>query len=310
VSGSNNTVTVTWTDYSDSNAQTISSYKVYRETSSNGAFATSIGSATSKSYTDTTVSNGTTYYYKFAVVDSDGDESDNSPVSSSVTPSNVAGGGAPSGGGGGSTGTTPPATTPASSTPQPTPTPTPTSSAAAPAASPSPLAGMVKPLRVAEGAIFRVDGDSRIYLITHGIKQHIKTAEEFARRGLKWADVQVVSASDAGAVGTTLLVRAKGDSKIYAVSNGVKRWIRNATIFTKSGYSWKNVSEITRAELGSYPATGAFRASGDAKIYLVVGGIRRWVPSLKAFGKLGLKWEEVQEVSAAERDAYPEGKSY
>jgi fibronectin type 3 domain-containing protein len=71
-------VTLTWTASTDA-----SSYNVKRGTVSGGPY-TQIGTATTTSYTDTTVTNGTAYYYVVSAVDASG-ESPNS-TEASATP--------------------------------------------------------------------------------------------------------------------------------------------------------------------------------------------------------------------------------
>ncbi len=67
-SAGNGQVSMTWTGSSDA-----ASYNVYRGTSSNGESGTPIASnVTTTNFTDATVTNGTTYYYKVAAVNSAG----------------------------------------------------------------------------------------------------------------------------------------------------------------------------------------------------------------------------------------------
>ena len=63
----NATVSLTWT--ASTNA---TSYSVYRGTSSGGEGSTAIGTSTGTSYNDTTVTNGTKYYYTVKAVDASG----------------------------------------------------------------------------------------------------------------------------------------------------------------------------------------------------------------------------------------------
>ena len=73
----NATVTLGWTASSGA-----TSYNVYRGTTAGGEGATAIATGiTTPSYADTTVTNGTTYYYKVAAVDASG----TSPLSSEVS---------------------------------------------------------------------------------------------------------------------------------------------------------------------------------------------------------------------------------
>ena len=65
--GGNATVSLTW-----SSSSGATSYSVYRGTSSGGEGSTAIGTSTGTSYSDTTVTNGTTYYYTVKAVSSGG----------------------------------------------------------------------------------------------------------------------------------------------------------------------------------------------------------------------------------------------
>jgi fibronectin type 3 domain-containing protein len=74
-------VTLAWTASSGA-----TSYNVYRSTSSGGEGATAYASGlTSPSYTDTSVTAGTTYYYKVAAVNSTGTSAQSSEVSATPT---------------------------------------------------------------------------------------------------------------------------------------------------------------------------------------------------------------------------------
>ncbi|CAA9258665.1 MAG: hypothetical protein AVDCRST_MAG77-2566 [uncultured Chloroflexi bacterium] len=80
--------------------------------------------------------------------------------------------------------------------------------------------------------------------------------------------------------------------------------------------------EVRRAPLVFFPVRGVWRAvtrradvregavlkGPDERVYLVQGGRRRWVPSLEAFGALGLSWEQVQLASYEDLAALPEGQ--
>jgi fibronectin type 3 domain-containing protein len=66
-------VSLTWTPPTSNGGAAVTGYNVYRGTSAGGESATPITTnVTGTSFTDTTVSNGTTYYYKVAAVNSAG----------------------------------------------------------------------------------------------------------------------------------------------------------------------------------------------------------------------------------------------
>jgi len=77
------TVGLSWT----ASTSTVSGYNVYRSTTSGSGYSKLNSSLVpSVSYTDTTVQNGTTYYYVTTAVDSNGDESTYSNQASAVIP--------------------------------------------------------------------------------------------------------------------------------------------------------------------------------------------------------------------------------
>jgi hypothetical protein len=95
-SGGDGSVGLSWSAPSSDGGSAITGYKVYRGTSSGGeSLLTSVGNQTS--YTDTTVANGTTYFYEVAAVNSVGTGSQSNELS--ATPQ------ASGGGGGGGSGT-------------------------------------------------------------------------------------------------------------------------------------------------------------------------------------------------------------
>lgn len=83
-SGGNGSVSLTWTAPAGS---TVTSYNIYRGTTSGGEGTTAIASSSSPSFTDSTVVNGTTYYYKVTAVNTTGE----GPASNeaSATPASV-----------------------------------------------------------------------------------------------------------------------------------------------------------------------------------------------------------------------------
>lgn len=66
----------------------LANYKIYRSTTPGGPYGSSIASSTVNSYTDTTASNGTTYYYVVSAIDTEGNEStySNEVIVIAVTP--------------------------------------------------------------------------------------------------------------------------------------------------------------------------------------------------------------------------------
>jgi hypothetical protein len=80
----NASVALTWTASAGA-----TSYSIYRGTTSGGEGTTPVGTATSNSFTDTGLTNGTTYYYKVSATNSAGTSAQSSEVS--ATPAATAG---------------------------------------------------------------------------------------------------------------------------------------------------------------------------------------------------------------------------
>lgn len=80
LSAGNSQVSLSWTA---STANDFNNYKVYRSTTSGSGFS-EITTRTTNSYTDTGLSNGTTYYYKVSAVDKSGNEGTQSDQASAV----------------------------------------------------------------------------------------------------------------------------------------------------------------------------------------------------------------------------------
>ncbi|MEK7065036.1 MAG: hypothetical protein AAB963_01185, partial [Patescibacteria group bacterium] len=80
----NATVAITWTAVSNVD---LLGYEIYRSTSVGGTYTQlNTSNIIGTSYTDTTVTNGSTYYYKVTAGDTGGDESELSSVSNAASP--------------------------------------------------------------------------------------------------------------------------------------------------------------------------------------------------------------------------------
>jgi len=85
-SAGNSQVTLSWTAPSSNGGSTITGYNVYRGTTSGGESITPIAtSITSTSYTDGTVTNGQTYFYKVTAINSAGESASSNEASATPT---------------------------------------------------------------------------------------------------------------------------------------------------------------------------------------------------------------------------------
>jgi len=92
---------LTWNPATDCNGDPVLGYNLYRSTDPEGPF-TKVNTSliTETTYTDTTAESGVTYYYAVRSVDTDGDESVNTPELGALAGIGT-GTGSTAGGGGG-----------------------------------------------------------------------------------------------------------------------------------------------------------------------------------------------------------------
>ena len=156
-------------------------------------------------------------------------------------------------------------------------------------------------------ALFRVDGDDKVYVIKGRNTLHVPTPEALVAWGYSWSDVSVVPAKDASGYKKITLARVEGDDKVYVLGSGVKRHIPNPDVFNTSGYDWASIELVSGTELAEYAQSGLIRGAGQAKVYLVEDKSKRWVTTGEVFAAKGYNWAHIQEVSATELTAYTAG---
>ena len=107
-----------------------------------------------------------------------------------------------------------------------------------------------------EAKLLQVDGDSKIYYITGaGLKRHIPNSQVFLSYNNNWNDVVKVSNTELNAYPDNILIKAKGNYKVYKLENGKKRWIKTARAFNRMGFDWLKIMTVNNVELDAY-ATG------------------------------------------------------
>lgn len=117
------------------------------------------------------------------------------------------------------------------------------------------------------------------------------------------------------------LMRAIGDTKVYAISQGKRRWIKTAESFIHFGYDWGAIQEVSQEILSSYPEGKSIfyqsenfdqypllKAVGNPKVYLIIGGKKIWIPNIQAFQLLNLKWNNLHEVNQGKLNKYLRAK--
>ncbi len=101
--------------------------------------------------------------------------------------------------------------------------------------------------------LLRAENDQKVYYITEGgLKRHIPNIETFNSYGNLWRDVVVVKDFELSAIADNQLIRQTGDSKVYKLENGQKRWIKTAEAFNRLGLNWAQIAPVNSVEINSY----------------------------------------------------------
>ncbi len=101
------------------------------------------------------------------------------------------------------------------------------------------------------------------------------------------------------------LVRAEGDSRVYAVVKNIKRHIPNAAIFAASGFRWADIQTVSAEILNAYSTSNLVKIEGSPKVYFIADdGIKVWIQSAETFIAIGYRWDLIVTISARELSAY------
>ncbi|MFC1656355.1 S8 family peptidase [Patescibacteria group bacterium] len=172
-----------------------------------------------------------------------------------------------------------------------------------------------------------ISNSGKVYVLEYQAKRWITSPSIFTGLGYRWGNIIAVSNSVANDISTGAdlsatgyhpsgtIVYATGDSKVYMLDNGRKRWIANQYIYLHNYKNWDRVVTISPAELSTYPddidivrRDGSLIANYTTnKVYIIEYGLKRWITSPEVFTDLGYKWSSINIVSDTELALYPDG---
>ena len=160
-----------------------------------------------------------------------------------------------------------------------------------------------------ESSIIQSTSSPDVFIIINGKKRHIPSPQAFERMKLAWENIKKLAQEIIDSFPDDELVRAEGTPEVYIIINGMKRHIPSADVFNSYGFSWDDISIVSKAVLGDYQNVNLIRKAGDPKVYYLSGGQKHWVTSLAAFNKKGFNWASVVIVNASEIDTTPTGSN-
>lgn len=168
-------------------------------------------------------------------------------------------------------------------------------------------------LRFGDGAVVRLP-DGRTYLLQGGLKRYIPDPVTFEAYGFTWAGVIAVPDHWAGSVpsGDNLpgvlangrLIHPAGGSAIYVMEGGAKRQIASPSLMAQCAY-YDGIASISGTTANSIPngpqltappcpgpsfPTRTLLQSADGRVWLIQGGVRRWILGPHVFPDCAYEW--------------------
>jgi hypothetical protein len=164
------------------------------------------------------------------------------------------------------------------------------------------------------GVLIRPPGDQvPVYVLDGGVKRHITSSAAFTGCGYAWAAISTVSSAIINGIpngpalqgapcpvfqvplGTLL----QGDGAVWVTFGQGRKWVSNFNVFVDCGYQAGKIGVASGTVLaGLYVApqvTGCTSPNTpvvvpDGRVYVVVSGWRRYVPSQATADALGISW--------------------
>jgi len=159
-----------------------------------------------------------------------------------------------------------------------------------------------------EDNLIRAINDYKVYLVVNSIKRHIPNPQIFLNYGFNWEDVKDVPQSTINKYHRAHLIRESRQGKIYYLSSGnIKKHIPTSEIFNSYNNNWDDIQVISKPEMDAYPESNLIQLSGDDRIYLIEGNVKRWIPSAEIFNTRGFDWNHIIKVNEIELKWYGEG---
>ncbi|PIS35461.1 MAG: hypothetical protein COT36_02290, partial [Parcubacteria group bacterium CG08_land_8_20_14_0_20_38_56] len=93
------------------------------------------------------------------------------------------------------------------------------------------------------------------------------------------------------------------------VGKGLVRHVPNPEVFNSYNFSWGDIITVSPTELKEYGQANLIRGIGEAKVYLVENGKKRWVETAEIFTKKSYDWLKIVEINEIELKAYPTGSN-
>ncbi len=100
--------------------------------------------------------------------------------------------------------------------------------------------------------LLRAQGDSKIYMISNGMRYWIRTGDVFNAYYLSWNSVKEVPAQILNGYPLVRVIKKQGENNLYSIENGIKQWIPSPEVFNARGFDWKAIIDVNATDFNSY----------------------------------------------------------
>ena len=181
------------------------------------------------------------------------------------------------------------------------------------------------------GTLLQARGTA-IYVMRGGLKRGIRNPVSFEANGFQWGNVNQLAKSTVTAIPTgDPLLDAMADGNlltasgfgVYVMQGGLRRLVKNTTVFSECGYDWDAAQVIPSSRLSAIPRgtdltgppcpkllplDGALVQASGTAIYVMKGGVKRGIRNPVSFEAHGFQWGNVNILLRSVMTAIPTGE--
>ncbi len=112
-------------------------------------------------------------------------------------------------------------------------------------------------LVIRDGLVLKGSGEE-IYVLENNHKRWISSLDAFTYYGYRWEQVNLVDddflAQFPSGPALSILYKCPTSPHVFAIENGVKRWIKDIPTFVEQGYVWDDVQIVSCAAIERLPS--------------------------------------------------------
>jgi len=169
---------------------------------------------------------------------------------------------------------------------------------------------IVKKFSNNEISLVRAVGSNDVYEIVNGMKHLLPNAEIFNDYGYKTEMVRLISQSELSQYPRVKLIQAKGDKKVYYLTEtSLRRLQPDAKIYESYGSQKSDIVTISKKEMNLYPENRYVYSESplNRDVFMINGAYKQYLTPM-AIRRMGLMISQVAPVNQFEMSYYKVGE--